>query len=223
MAVRNHSDGAVTGITISKALIDQQTALPQELAQLDDGSLVAASIAGDRGAFGILVERYKTLVIGTSYRKVGNLEDAKDLAQETFISSYRALRRLKNPQRFKPWLMTIAGNHCIDFLRRQHGNTLSLDEERGDDDAVSLHERLSSPAKSGAQAVTSETTAIIVEAIESLPERYRGVVYLRYIEDLTPREIADKLHITPMACRQRLCRANKRLRKKLHRVLLEED
>jgi len=222
MAVRNQTGGTVTGVTISKALIEQQTALPQELAKLDDGSLVSASLGGDREAFGILVERYKTLVIGTSYRKIGNLEDAKDLAQETFISAYRALRHLKNPQHFRPWIMTIAVNHCIDFLRRQR-NTTSLDEERGGEDAATLHERLSTPATSGTQAMASETTHLIVEAIESLPERYRGVVYLRYIEDLTPREIADKLQITAMTCRQRLCRANKRLRKKLRRVLLEED
>jgi len=73
-------------------------------AALDDGQLVAECLAGNRQAFGRIVERHQTLVCSLAYSATGSLTQSEDLAQQTFVIAWRQLRELREPARVRAWL-----------------------------------------------------------------------------------------------------------------------
>ena len=75
-----------------------------------DAQLVKATLAGDSNAFNELIERYQSAVYGLGLSIVGNVHDAQDIAQETFVSAYLSLEKLQNPERFGAWLCGICRN-----------------------------------------------------------------------------------------------------------------
>ncbi|WP_026369692.1 sigma-70 family RNA polymerase sigma factor [Kallotenue papyrolyticum] len=101
----------------------------------DEAQLISESQRGDVQAFNLLVERYQTRVYNLAYRMLGDADLAADVAQDTFLSAYRNIRRYRGGV-FAAWLLRIATNACYDVLRaRQRRPTTSInalleDEER---------------------------------------------------------------------------------------------
>ncbi|MBL8273539.1 MAG: hypothetical protein JNJ74_07005, partial [Xanthomonadales bacterium] len=83
-----------------------------------DASLVAQSVAGHRPAFEQIVSRYQALVCSVAYSATGSLSQSEDLAQETFLSAWRQLRGLREPERLAGWLCGIARNLAHNRLRQ---------------------------------------------------------------------------------------------------------
>ena len=191
----------------------------EEFRGRSDAELVVASIRRRSGAFEALVERYQGLVKLVAYRQSGVEADADDAAQEAFVKAYFSLPTLNDPERFKSWLLRIASNVARDIVRR-----------RGRRPAVSLEEEAAAGQAEGAtRALTAserlsrrELRMKIVSAIESLPEDYRAVAVLRYLEDLSYKEIAGRLGVREETLRKRIHRANGMLRQKLGRYMHEE-
>ena len=75
---------------------------------ISDSDLIRQTLDGDTDAFGHLVDRYKDAVYGAAYARLGNFQDAQDIAQDAFIRAYRRLASLKSPDRFAGWLYAIA-------------------------------------------------------------------------------------------------------------------
>jgi RNA polymerase sigma-70 factor (ECF subfamily) len=101
--------------------------------------LVQRTRRGDREAFGQLVERYRDAIYGLAYHHVQNFEDARDIAQESFIKAYLRLPQLRDEQKFGPWLRQVTINECKMLQRsRRRVELLSLEElqERGEELAV---------------------------------------------------------------------------------------
>src|SRR5258708_37731978 len=88
-------------------------------AELSDAQLVAASLSGDRDAFGQIVERYQTLISSLAYCATGNVSRSEDLAQETFVSAWKQLAQLREPAKLRPWLCSIARSVISKEFRRQ--------------------------------------------------------------------------------------------------------
>lgn len=160
--------------------------------------------------FGGLVERYQTRIYNMAYRMLGNREEAEDVTQETFINVYRALRTFKG-ERFSPWIYKIASNLCLDQLRRRRPPTVSLDAPIGPEGDM--------PREIADDTELPEDVALagvlgldVQRAIDSLPEKYRTVVVLRHIEDLSYEEIADVLGLPLGTVKTRLFRARESLR-----------
>ena len=78
----------------------------------NEGTYVRNALSGDPDAFGALVRHYQDYVYRTVYARVGNAEDARDLAQETFLAAYQRLPTLRDPAKFRAWLIGIAINQC---------------------------------------------------------------------------------------------------------------
>src|SRR6188508_665613 len=76
-------------------------------ADMDDAALVAASVAGERGAFDVIVERHRRAVYQVCYRFVNNHEDASDLAQDAFVRAWRGLKSFKGQSALSTWLYRI--------------------------------------------------------------------------------------------------------------------
>src|SRR3954462_12587737 len=90
-----------------------------ENTDLRDAELVALSLAGDRDAFGRIVTRYQTLLCSLAYSATGSLSQSQDLAQETFVTAWKQLAELREPEKLRGWLCRISRNLTYDALRGQ--------------------------------------------------------------------------------------------------------
>jgi RNA polymerase sigma-70 factor, ECF subfamily len=154
-----------------------------------DSDLVAASRAGDRDAFGVLVERHRRHVYQLCYRFVGNHEDASDLAQDVFIRAFRSLHTFKGDAALGTWLHRIAVNVSLNRIASIRTRTEPLDVffRAGDLRTVAT-------AESPSDAVLREERAAQVRAaVAQLPRKQRATLILRVYHELSHQEIADIL------------------------------
>jgi RNA polymerase sigma-70 factor, ECF subfamily len=175
---------------------------------------------GHDAALDELMERHATPVFHFLCRMLGNEDDARDLAQETFVRLYRARDRFKPNEKFTSWLYTIAANLARNHFRwRSRHPTVSLDAdpETGE---PSLGDSL--PAKDGTPeelALARERAAAVREAVGQLPDDLREAIVLCEWEELSTADAAAILDTTPKAVESRLYRARQILRKRLARWL----
>src|SRR5947208_4942395 len=94
----------------------------------NDADLVAASLSGNRDAFGQIVSRYQSLICSLAYSATGSLGQSEDLAQETFITAWKHLRHLREPSKLRAWLCGIARNRINNCLRREGRQPLAAAE-----------------------------------------------------------------------------------------------
>ncbi|MFQ5810289.1 MAG: RNA polymerase sigma factor [Armatimonadota bacterium] len=153
-----------------------------------DDALVQQTLAGDLGAFGEIVNRYRTRVYNLAYRMLGDPERAEDAAQDAFIRAHDALDTYKPPGRFPSWLFTIASNRCIDLLRRRPFASASLDapewQEAPADDLAdepeTAHDR-------------TETQQRVHAALGRLSDRQRLAVALIHLQGFSYEEAAEAM------------------------------
>ncbi len=162
-----------------------------------NASLVEAVRRGDRDAFGRLYALYSPLVHGIILARVPRIE-VDDLVQDVFLTAYRKIESLRDPEAFGGWIGMIARNRAMDFHRsRQETEDLSEEIAR------------SASTEEDAEAARA------LEAIRSLPEAYRETLVLRLVEGMTGPEIAERTGLTPASVRVNLHRGMKLLREKL--------
>ena len=173
---------------------------------MDDAGLIELAKDGDVRAYGELVERYRDVAFRTAYLIARNAADAEDAAQEAFVKAYYALGRFRSNEPFPPWILRIAANEARNRRRaagRRERVALRLAERRGPGDAA--------PSPDAA-VMAAESRAMLLAALEALPERDRLVVAYRYLLDLSEAETAAALGVRPGTVKSRLSRALARLR-----------
>lgn len=196
----------VKGETRTITLVDQT-----------DAELVKLTLCGNNQAYNSLVQRYQRQVYNLAYRMLGNAEDAGDLVQETFLRAYNALGTFRQDASFLTWLYKIASNLCIDQLRsRKAKGTLSLDVELSEGREPAADLRANGPEET---AVRESVQDVVQHAIKNLPERYRVVVVMRHLQDMSVDEIARTLNMPTGTVKTHLFRAREMLRERLRPVL----
>jgi len=176
-----------------------------------DEDLARALQAGDDTALDELVRRYQRPVFAVAYRMTFNREDALDIAQDVFLKAFRKIDTWHASSRFKPWLMRLAVNHSIDFLRRRKGRWHQpLDEDWSPDGANAM-----SVPGPDAQARAGEIEARVRQALSALSPAQRQVFVLRHYEGLALAEIAESLGCTVGSVKVHLFRALKKLQHEL--------
>lgn len=176
---------------------------------LEDAELVELAKDGDVRAYGELVSRYREVAFRTAYLIVRNAADAEDAAQDGFVKAYYALDRFRTREPFRPWILRIVANEARNRRRsagRRERLALRLVERRGPGDAA--------PSPDAA-AIAGESRAALLATLETLPERDRLVIALRYLLDLSEAETASALGLRPGTVKSRLSRALSRLRSAL--------
>jgi RNA polymerase sigma factor (sigma-70 family) len=172
----------------------------------NDVELVAASLSGNRDAFGQIVSRYQSLVCSLAYSATGSLSQSEDLAQDTFVTAWKQLRDLREPEKFRAWLCGIARNLIHNFLRKE-GREPSHRAE-------SLEEISEGPSPEPLPVdttISKEEAAILWRSLEKIPEAYREPLILFYREHQSVESVAAKLDLTEDAAKQRLSRGRKLL------------
>lgn len=176
----------------------------------DDRRLVELSLAGDDMAFEYLFNRYGDAIRRLFLQRSTSVEDTEDLLQETFIKVYVNLHRYSADYTFGQWVYTIARNTHIDFERRRQED-------------LSIDEKFSSPAASTPSPeesmIRQQQRRQIEHYIEVLPEHYRRLFTMRFLDDYSYDEIAEKLHLPMGTVKTQIHRA----RERMCRLILEGE
>ncbi len=172
---------------------------------MDESWLIARAQQDDSQAFAQLVERYQTPVYNLAYRMLGNVNDAEDAAQETFLRAFTHIKKFRPDKKFVTWLLSICAHHCIDRLRRHRWLCLSL-EDAGVADALA-----SDAPEPDAALWDAEDAHAIAQALQQLAPPYRLVLVLKYWYDQSVEEIAQTTGDSVSAVKVKLHRARKML------------
>ena len=180
-----------------------------------DEELVARSRGGDLDSFNQLVVRWERPIYALAYRVIGRDEDARDVAQETFLRAFRALPGFKGQAKFSSWLYRIALNLCRDWIRRKKRAPL-VDMPEGVDMAELAAEQ--GPTESIEDLVArQEMSRIVAEGMKLLPDEQRTAIVLKEYHGLTFQEIADLQGCPLSTVKTRLYQGLSVLRRQLDR------
>lgn len=175
-------------------------------------ALVRRAQHGELSAYDELVQRYQERIYATIYHMTSNHEDANDLAQETFIKGYQALKSFKGGSSFYTWIYRIAVNKTINFLKqRKNRAQMSLNDvdfnAEHDPDLVALISD-KTPRRDAGLAELQEK---LNEAMQKLSEDHRLVVTLHDVQGLSHEEIAKIMDCNIGTVRSRLFYARQQL------------
>ena len=169
--------------------------------------IILRIVGGERDAYALLVNEYKTSIFNLAYRMTGNYEDALDLAQETFIRAYVNLKKFDSEQRFFTWIYTIGIN-----LVRNH-----LKKKRQDRSRETMERTFPKPGIGDSDRIEQDTIRVqendrLNIAMQKLPSDLREAIVLRFYQDLSFEEIAAISDASISAVKMRVYRAQERLR-----------
>lgn len=184
-----------------------------------EARLARLALKGDQRAFAELVEMYQDKLYHMAYRMLYNRQEAEDVVQEVFLRVYRNLERYDDTMKFSTWIYRIATNLCIDRLRKRKA-VYSLDAESSEHEGLDGYAMIPSDNRTPeSELLLSDTQRIIHQAIETLPAKYKSVMVLRYLEELSLQEIGDVLGMPVTTVKTRVHRGREFLRKKLEHKL----
>lgn len=170
-----------------------------------------AAIRGDREAFGALVSRYAERIYNVAYRMVGEEADAHDLAQDTFVSAFKALSTFRADARFSTWLYRIAVNKCKDWLRTRG----RFEQPKEDSEDGPCHEGLISTSTPERVLSQKEVAHLLQEAIQRVPPLYREAFVLKHVEGFGYEEMSEMLGVHRDTLKMRVYKARVQLCREL--------
>lgn len=186
-----------------------------------DEQLLSSVATGDLDAFDIIVQRYQDRLLNFVLRFIGEQETAEDIVQETFLRVFRKRKEYRALANFSTWIFTIAGNLAKSELRRRkRWRFMFLDGNEHEERPLDLPDESQRPDY---VTETEMTSALIQEAISSLPPHYREVVLLRDVDGMSYQEIAEVVGCPIGTVKSRVNRGRLRLQNKLKRLGYEMD
>ena len=187
--------------------------VPSTEAELDDTALVAASKIGNQDAFAVLVQRHQRRVFNLVFRTLQNYEEANEVTQDAFFSAWQGLPSFRGDARFSTWLYRIAYNCSLKQLeQRKRDNALQ---------AAIQSEPLDNDDQIDAELEAHDRQAIVREHLLTLPAKYRVVLTLRHLQEMTYEEMAEILTMPIGTIKTHLFRARNLLKQRLE--ALEHD
>lgn len=191
----------------------------QEISSLDDEDLIQSFQEGEVFAFDEIVKRYKDPLMNFVYRFLGDAVESEDVVQETFLRVFKNKHAYKRIAKFSTWIYTIAGNLAKTELRkRKKRNIHSISEIGFEDKDYEISDESQSPEK---KTNTRMYDDIIQHEIKQLSPKFREVIILRDIQELSYEEISKIIDIPLGTVKSRVNRARLRLQEKL-RFLLDK-
>lgn len=185
-----------------------------------DLQLVERVRAGDKQAFGLLVEKYRRKLMRLLSRMVRDNEEIEDIAQETFIKAYRALPQFRGDAAFYTWLYRIGVNTAKNYLAaRGRGMRTVSDHAMNDEDEPDerlMAQDISTPET---ELLSKQVAIAVNQAVDALPEELRQAITLREIEGMSYEEIAEYMACPIGTVRSRIFRAREAIATKLRPLL----
>ena len=184
--------------------------------QQSDEAVAKLVQGGEQDAFGILVERYEEKLLRYGRKFLSRSEDIEDIVQEVFMSCYQNLQGFDSSQKFSPWIYRIAHNAFVNGLRKNKRSPLVF----VDFDAFVAHPIYEDPAPREREQV--EIKKMIEKGLASLSPKYREVLVLYYLEELSYKEIADIIKVPTGTVGIRIKRAKDALKQTYDALNLED-
>ena len=182
-----------------------------EKARRDYKLVCSALYDGDESAYAKLLKLYREPLFQMLYRMVGNADEADDLTMETFGKAFCQLERYSPTNAFSTWLFSIGSNSCIDLIRRRRLQTVAMSSFVGDQDE-GFDLPLPSPAMNPEEEViASQRARRLRDVVSQLKPAYRRVIEMRYFEELSYEEIAERLNLPMGTVKVHLLRARQLL------------
>jgi RNA polymerase sigma-70 factor (ECF subfamily) len=176
----------------------------------DDTALVLASQAGDQDAFALLVQRHQRRVFNLVYRMLQQYEEANEVTQETFLAAWQGLPRFRRNALFSTWLYRIAYNCALKQIeQRKRDNALQVAIQAEQTDLIDSDEKV------GAQLEAHDRQKLVREQLSTLPAKYRIVLVLRHLQEMTYEEMAEILTLPIGTIKTHLFRARNLLKERL--------
>lgn len=172
--------------------------------QCDDIALIRNCLKGNTDTYELLVDKYKEMIYTMAYRMTGDSEAADDIAQESFISAYGALKEFKGNSKFSTWLCSIALNKCRDHLK-------SLKPYVPLDD-IEETAHCCSGITPEHELVGKQLMNELQSALNALPEEYREAIVLKHIEGLDYKEMELLLNVRADTLKVRTHRAREMMK-----------
>jgi RNA polymerase sigma-70 factor (ECF subfamily) len=184
--------------------------------------LIERCKAGDKKAFEVIVLHRQKRVFNLAYRMLGNLEEAKDLAQEVFISVFQSIEDLKEEIKFDAWLTQITLNHCRNrwkyLKRRQYFNSESLDDPIETEDG-NMPKAIYDPSDNPETLYEKKSIQELIQrGLLRLKEDQRELLVLRDLQGFSYEEIGQLLRLPEGTIKSRLHRARMDLKEVLEKV-----
>ncbi len=162
-----------------------------------------------------LIEQYQNLVFSICLKMTGDYFAAEDLAQETFISAYKHLEEFDG-QSEKAWICRIAGNKCIDYHRAAARRMVPTTEEEMPEEKLKTSD---TPLKT---VINQQVLEELRRCCEALPEPYREVAILHFLEGQSAKEISEFMNVGINTVQTRIYRAREKLKISYRKEMLEE-
>lgn len=182
---------------------------------MDEQELISRAGRGDEAAFEQLVKSYEKPIYNLCLRMCRDRDEAFDLSQESFLKAWHAISSFHGESKFQTWLLRIASNTCIDFLRKKkRRNTISMTELDDLDQPIErqIADCSLDPAVLAEKAQDHDA---VREAMAALPTNDRLILSMRAIEDMSYQEIGDALELPPGTVKSRIFRAREKIRRAL--------
>src|SRR5690242_5029097 len=183
----------------------------------NDAELVVASQGGDQDAFAQLVQRHQRRVFNLVFRMLQQYEEANEVTQETFLAAWQGLSSFRGDARFSTWLYRIAYNCCLKQLEQRKKDkalNAAIQEEHLLDLAGEENAAMT-------QIETADRQSLVHEHLSTLPAKYRIVLVLRHLQDMTYEEMAEILTMPIGTIKTHLFRARNLLKERIQAI--EQD
>ncbi len=176
--------------------------------QLTDETVAKLVQEGDIDKFGILMERYGAKLFRYGKKFLSNEDNIEDVVQDVFIKTFENIKSFDTKQRFSPWIYRIAHNTYINALKKNSIGPMYL----FDFDTLLAHTVTDESISK--EAEEKEMKEIVEKGLSKIEPKYREILVLYYIEDLSYKEIAEVLHIPVGTVGVRIMRAKELLKEK---------
>jgi RNA polymerase sigma-70 factor (ECF subfamily) len=177
-------------------------------ARSDYDLVLKATEQGDQAAYAELMGRYKDSIYYLFFKMVNNKDDAEDLMIDSFGKAFRNLHLYQPTYAFSTWLFRIATNNGIDHIRKKKIDTFSIDKKiagsDGDDMKIDIKSSILDPEE---ELITEQKKLLVKELVDKLKPKYRQLIEMRYYDELSYEEIAEKLEMPLGTVKAQLFRA----------------
>lgn len=180
---------------------------------MDDLKIIESCLLGNTQIFSRLIDNYKNMVYNLAYRMSNSPHEAEDISQEAFMRAYQSLARFNPSYKFSTWIYQITLNIIRDKYKKKEIDYISLDTPVETDDSEFYHQPADLTTNPEQIFSQRENLQAIQQAIYSLPLKYREVVVLRHLQDLSYVEISNILKLPQGTVKVHLYRAREQLRK----------
>lgn len=166
----------------------------------EEKELVMKATEGDKSSFEKLVLKYTKGLYGYVFNMLGHQQAAQDVVQEAFVKAYKNMYSFNANKCFSTWLYTIAKNSDLNYIKANKKYEF-----------IDVEEKVSDFDNPEAVCISNEDSKKLANAIDKLSEKYKVLIYLKYINNLSYEEISKELNISKSIVESRLYTARQKL------------